>query len=165
MLLAAVVLLAGARASRAEDHSGHSHHHSNGAAAAHPEKAKGKTMSSHDGMTALYAHIREIEKAFASGDMAGIHDHAEDMGTAMKDLDKDSTLTPEKKKRVQGYVKNVGRLAHKLHDFADANKADQAKREFGKLKAQVDLLDRQFAHSHKPGAEIPPKEGAAHHEK
>jgi len=53
---------------------------------------------------------------------------------------------------VQGYVKNVLRLTGRMHASADAKKLDQAKADFGKLKAQVDLLDKQFAHSHKPGS-------------
>lgn len=165
-VLAAIALVAGAEATRADDHGGHSHDHgAHGHAEAEKEDGNRAIMSSHDGMTALYGHVQEIEKAFAAGDLDAIHEHSEAMGASMKDLDKDTTLTPQKKTRVQGYVKNVGKLAHKLHDYADAKKVETAKKEFEKLKAQVDLLDKQFSHSHKPGAEKAPKEGEGSYEK
>jgi hypothetical protein len=174
--LAALALVAGARAVRAEENGGHTHGekghthaHDHKHQHDHAEAGKGAAtaapMSSHDGMTALYGHIQEIEKAFAAGNLEGIHEHAEAMGAAMKDLDKDTTLTPQKKTRVQGYVKNVGKLAHKMHDYADAKKVEPARKEFEKLKAQVDLLDKQFAHSHKPGAGKDPHGGEPHHAK
>lgn len=122
---------------------------------AHPDssalsKDSGKVSISHVGMTALYGHIREIEASLNTGKLDGMHEHAEAIQASVKDLDKEPNLEPAKKKRVQGYVKNIARLAGKMHDAADANKLDQTKKEFSKLKVQVDLLDKQFAHSHKP---------------
>lgn len=110
----------------------------------------GSVMSSHDGMTELYAHLQEIETKLAAGQLDGMHEHAEAIEAATKDLDKDTTLDASKKKRVQGYAKNIAKLADKLHDAADEKKLDETKKAFAKLKAQVDLLDKQFAHSHKP---------------
>lgn len=131
-------------------HGGEDHSQGDGHAT---DAAKGeKAISSHDGMTALYARLREIETRLAEGKLDAIHGLAEGMAADTEDLDKDTTLDATKKKRVQGYVKNVARLAGRLHDAADANKPDAAKKEFAKLKAQVDLLDGQFAHSHKPAA-------------
>jgi pyruvate/oxaloacetate carboxyltransferase len=114
-----------------------------------PGKTSGG-MSTHDGMTALYAHLQEIDAQLKPGKLEGMHEHAEAIEAATKDLDKDSTLDATKKKRVQGYMKNVAKLADKLHDAADEKKLDETKKAFGQLKAQVDLLDKQFAHSHKP---------------
>ncbi len=116
----------------------------------------GTVMSSHDGMTALYAHLKEVETQLAAGKLEGMHEHAEAIEAATKDLDKDTTLDASKKKRVQGYAKNIAKLADKLHDAADEKKLDETKKAFAKLKAQVDLLDKQFTHSHKP------TEGAKH---
>lgn len=112
----------------------------------------GATMSSHDGMTALYMHLHEIEEQLSAGKLEGMHEHAEAIEAATKDLDKDTTLDATKKKRVQGYAKNIAKLGDKLHDAADAKKLEETKKEFAKLKAQVDLLDKQFSHSHKPTA-------------
>ena len=120
-------------------------------------------MNSHDGMTKLYKHLGEMESELAAGKLDGIHDHFDAIAASVKDLDKDTSLAADKKKRVQGYVKNVLKLSDKVHHSADGNKPDQAKKDLAKLKAQVDLLDKQFAHSHKPGAEKPKDaEGHSH---
>lgn len=155
--LFAGALLLGAPALRA--HEGHDH--------AKPDHAKEAAqavapMSSHDGMTSLYKHLGEMEKELAAGSLDGIHGHDEAIQASVKDLDLDTTLTAARKKRVQGYVKNVLKLSGKLHAAADGQKLDQAKADFQKLKAQVDLLDKQFAHPHKPGAGKAAKEGEAH---
>lgn len=166
--IVAAYLVLGALSIRAEKghdhskhgHSGHEHKgHDHASDAAKPSAA----MSSHDGMTSLYQHLGEMEKEIAAGNLDGIHGHDEAIQAAVKDLDKDTTLTVEKKQRVQGYVKNVLKLSGKLHSAADGKKLDQAKKEIDKLKAQVDLLDKQFAHSHKPGAEAKGKQDEVHH--
>lgn len=131
------------------DHAAHGHGNHGHAHAAAPA---GTPMSSHDGMANLYKHLGEMEKELSAGSLDGIHGHDEAIQAAVKDLDKDTTLQEARKKRVQGYVKNVQRLSGKMHASADAKKLDQVKADFGKLKAQVDLLDKQFAHSHKPGS-------------
>ena len=158
--LVAASLVLGASRLLADEQGGHGHDHASGGAAADSQK----TMSSHDGMTALYGHIGEIEKDLTGGKLDGIHEHVEGMEASMKDLDKDTTLTAAKKKRVQGYVKNLGKLAHKVHHLADDKKLEATRKEFEKLKAQVDLLDKQFAHSHKPGAGGKKEEGEHHQE-
>lgn len=155
-------LLSGASIVRADEGHGHAGHGS------HAEDTSGSTavMSSHDGMTSLYKHVGEMESELAAGKLEGIHNHFDAMAASVKDLDKDTNLTADKKKRVTGYVKNVLKLSDKIHRSADGNKPDQAKKDLAKLKAQVDLLDKQFAHSHKPGAEKPMEaEGHSHGEK
>ena len=145
-----------------DDHS-HSHGQSGKGEQAADTAAGAAVMKSHDGMTALYKHIGEMETELAAGKLDGIHDHFDAIAASVKDLDKDTSLSAEKKKRVQGYVKNVLKLSDTIHHSADGNKPDQAKKDLGKLKAQVDLLDKQFAHSHKPGAEKPKDaEGHSH---
>jgi hypothetical protein len=154
----AAALLAGAPALHADkghDHSEHAHTGSDSAKA-------GAVMSSHDGMTSLYQHLGEMQKELAAGSLDGIHGYDENIQAAVKDLDKDTSLTAEKKKRVTGYVKNVLKFSGRLHKSADSKKLDQAKKDFVKLQAQVDLLDKQFGHSHKPGAADKAKAEGAH---
>lgn len=154
----AATLLAGAPALHADkghDHSKHAHSGSDSPKA-------GAVMSSHDGMTSLYQHLGEMEKELAAGSLDGIHGHDVNIHAAVKDLDKDTSLTAERKKRVTGYVKNVLKLSGKLHKSADGKKLDQAKKDFVKLQAQVELLDKQFSHSHKPGAADKAKAEGAH---
>lgn len=151
-------LVAGVPALHADKGHDHSQH-------AHPasDSAKGgAAMSSHDGMTALYLHLGEMETELAAGSLEGIHGHDENIRAAVRDLDKDTTLTAEKKKRVQGYGKNVLKLTGKIHVSADGKNLDQARKDFAKLQAQVDLLDKQFGHSHKPGAADKAKTERAH---
>lgn len=170
-LFAASLLIGvpGLRAEQGHDHAGHDdaghdhgHDHASHEHAAEPAKG-GAGMGSHAGMSALYKHVGEMEAALAAGKIEDVHGHAEALGGAVRDLDKDTTLTAAKQKRVQGYAKNVVKLANKIHHSADDKNLDQAKRDFPKLKAQVDLLDKQFAHSHKPAAAATPKTGEGHH--
>lgn len=155
-------LLFGASTVQADDGHGHTGHGDHAAGTA----TNVAFMSSHDGMTALYKHLGEMEAELSAGKLDGIHNHFEAITASVKDLDKDTSLTADKKKRVNGYVKNVLKLSDKLHHSADGNKPDQAKKDLAKLKVQVDLLDKQFAHSHKPGAEKPKEaEGHPHGEK
>jgi hypothetical protein len=153
----------GLMAGEEHDHSKHEHsdHAVHNGHSGEPA-ISGAVMSSHDGMTALYGHLQEISSALEAGNVEGVHNHAEEIEASVKDLDKDTSLTEAKKKRVQGYVKNVRKLAGKVHHAADEKKMDLAKKEFAKLQAQVDLLDKQFAHSHKPGATEKAKEGETH---
>ena len=76
-------------------------------------------MGSHASLAALDTHLQEIGAQLTAGKLDGMHEHAEAIEAATKDLDKDTTLDATKKKRVQGYVKNIAKLADKLHDAAD----------------------------------------------
>ena len=136
----AISLVAGTE--RLEAHENHDH----GTEA----KKTREIMSSHDGMTAVYAQIAVIESEINAGDLKSMHEITEAIQVSTQDLSLDKTLDATRKKRVEGYVVNVKKLVDKMHDAADAKKMDQAKKEFTKLKTQVDLLDKQFAHSHKP---------------
>jgi hypothetical protein len=148
-------------ASAVQAHDGHDHAGQGQDAA--DASASAAVMSSHDGMTALYQHLGEMESELASGKLDGMHHHFEALAASVKDLHKDTGLTADKRKRVNGYVKNVLKLSDKIHHSADGNEPDQAKKDFAKLKAQVDLLDKQFAHTHKPGAENPKDAGGHSH--
>jgi hypothetical protein len=144
---------------------GHDHHHDHGHSHHEDASEPGHTHAapvSHDGMTTLYQHLGMMEKELAAGKLEGMHGHDEAIQAAVAGLDKDTALTDAKKKRVEGYVKNLLKITGKIHAAADGNKLDQARKDFEKLKAQVDLLDKQFSHSHKPGAGKPAKEEEAH---
>ncbi|MEO6097403.1 MAG: hypothetical protein ABIW76_17840 [Fibrobacteria bacterium] len=151
--LAGAILIGVSSASAHEgvDHSKEKAHVPETAKAASPASAT-PVMNTHDGMTALYARLQEIEAQLAANQLGHIHDAVEGIAAATHDLDRDTTLDATKRKRVQGYVKNVATLMEKVHDAADGKQPDAAKKAFAQLKAQVDLLDKQFAHSHKPSA-------------
>lgn len=112
-------------------------------------------------MTALFKHLGEMDAELVANNLAGIHGHDEAIQTAVGGLDRDSTLTDAKRKKVQGYAKNVQKISGRLHGAADAKNLDLARKELVKLKAQVELLDRQFGHSHKPA--VPGKSKAHGH--
>lgn len=140
-LFTGAILLAGTgvRADEGHDHTGDV-----------PHAAEKTGKSSHAGMTAIYAHLQAIKGQLDSSKLNLIHEHAMAIDSAAKDLDQDPSLDAAKKKRVQGYVKNIAKIADVMHDAADEKKLDETKKAFGKLKAQVDLLDKQFSHSHNP---------------
>ena len=102
-------------------------------------------MTVPEGLASLRKHLGEMEQELAAGNAEGFHAHDDAVQLAVRGFDRDPSLTPEKRKRVQGYVKNVRRLVHKIHHQAEGKKFDPAKKELAKLKAQVDLLEKQFA--------------------
>lgn len=118
--------------------------------ASHADSAKVGAMTSQEGMEALLAHLGQMEKEIGAGKLEAIHDHSEALAASVKDLDKDASLSADRKKRVQGYVKNVLKLNDKLHHSADEKNLEQARKDLVKLQAQVNLLDKQFAASRKP---------------
>lgn len=159
-LLAAFSLAATSlRAEKGHDHPGHDHkghdhsdHGNKGQGkhdhAGHGHKGPdttGPVLSVPDGMASLKKHLIEMERELAAGDPEGFHAHDDAVQLAVRGFDRDASLPPEKRKRVQGYVKNVRRLVHKIHHLAEGKKFEPAKKELGKLKAQVDLLEKQFA--------------------
>jgi hypothetical protein len=149
---ALLVSAPGIRAHGGEDHGGGAGH------AAEPAGA-GLDISGQAGLESLHAHLKAIQAELDSAKLDRIHGHAMAIDSAAQGLDRDPGLDAARKKRVQGYAKNIARLADALHDAADGNKLPETQKAFGKLKAQVDLLDKQFAHARQPGAAHP--EGAA----
>lgn len=145
-------LLASAPGVRA--HGGEKHGEEKGPAA--ETSGAGAVISSRGGMTAIYAHLNALQGQLDSAILDKVHGHAIAIDSAAKDLDQDPKLDAARKKRVQGYVKNIAKLADAMHDAADGKKLAETRKAFGKLRMQVDLLDKQFAHSRKPGAKGPP---------
>lgn len=129
------------------DHAGHDHAKHEHAA---PDTA-GPVMGVKEGLASLRKHLGEMEQELAASRAEGFHAHDDAVQAAVRGFDRDSALTAERKKRVQGYVKNVRRLVHKIHHLAEGKKFDPARKELAKLKAQVDLLEKQFAAAPGPG--------------
>lgn len=142
------------------------HEHDHGVTQDHPEKASmpatdttgtagvtgaksmtGTTVRSVARTTALAgldAFLDSVNTDLSAGKMNRIHEFAEKMNETIKNLDQDTTLVPTKKKRVQGYIKNIAKITDSMHDAADAKKLDETKKWAKKLKVQADLMDKQF---------------------
>jgi len=140
---AGMILLA---AGGAAAHGDHDHAAEKQAAPADSAKA----LAPQEGMKSLLIHLGLMEKEIGAGKLDAIHDHSEALAASVRDLDKDASLTAERKKRVQGYVKNVLKLNDKLHHSAEEKNTEQARKDLAKLQAQVRLLDKQCAASPKP---------------
>jgi hypothetical protein len=145
----------GARAHEGKEHAKGDAH------AMGSEKSVGG-MSSHASLADLDTQLQEISAQLMAGKLDGMHEHAEAIEAVTKDLGKDTTLDATKKKRVQGYVKNIAKLADKLHDAADEKKIEETKKAFSQLQAQVVLLDKQFGHAHKTATEAKHEESGHH---
>lgn len=103
----------------------------------------------------LKVNMDSVEADLASAKLDRIHHFAEGINASVQDLDKDPGLPEAKKKRVQGYVKNIAKLTDAMHDAADGKNLDETKKEEKKLKSQVDLLAKQFSISGKAKAANP----------
>lgn len=145
LLLGAPAAVAG---EKGHDHShkeGHGHGHEHGKHEHAADTVKAPALPTAEALLELRKHVGGMEEQLAAGSSGGLHTHDDGIQAAVRGLDQDAALTPEKKKRVQGYVKNVKKLAHKIHHAGEDGKWDAAKKEFAKLKAQMDLLEKQFA--------------------
>ena len=106
-----------------------------------PVRAQAPTATA---LANLKVQMDSVDAQIAAGKLDKVHHFAVAINAAAGELDKDSSLAPEKKKRVSGYVKNIAKLTDAMHDAADAKNLDGTKKEEKKLKAQVDLLAKQF---------------------
>ncbi len=110
----------------------------------HHAKSESQTGSVAANLDPVRAVMDSLDKDFAADRLGNAHALAEALNDAVKDLDKDPSLDAAKKKRVQGYVKNIAHFADEMHDAADAKNAPVALKWEKKLKTQVDLLVKQF---------------------
>ncbi|HKP96956.1 MAG TPA: hypothetical protein VJ385_14495 [Fibrobacteria bacterium] len=85
-----------------------------------------------------------LESDLSGGKLDRVHHFAEAINEAVKDLDKDPSLDDAKRKRVQGYVKNIAKLTDATHDAADERNLAETRKQEKRLEAQVDLLAKQF---------------------
>lgn len=122
---------------------GHNHDHDHD----HGEAKKGgagltdfKTIK-----TALYENLACLDKELAAVNHDALHgclEKIEDLGKDIQALKEPAD--PQKRKRAIGYAKNLGSMAHKVDSYMDAKQADKAKDQLKKLRAQVDILVKQF---------------------
>ena len=54
-------------------------------------------------------------------------------------------LAADKKKRVEGQVKNTARVLDELHDVMDAGKADEAGKKLAQVEAALKIMKQQVA--------------------
>ncbi len=107
--------------------------------------AAGAATTSTASLAALKAQLDSVDHELTAGNLNRIHQFAEAINAAVKDLDKDPSLDATKQKRVTGYIKNIAKLTDGMHDAADEKKLDETMKWDKKLKAQVDLLAKQFS--------------------
>ena len=91
--------------------------------------------------SALRENLACLEKELASAEHTGVHSCLETIEALGIDLIAlKSPSDPSKKKRVNGYAKNLGRMAHQVDEYLDAKKTDNAKAQLKKLTSQVELI-------------------------
>ncbi|MEO7424165.1 MAG: hypothetical protein ABI036_03195 [Fibrobacteria bacterium] len=112
-------------------------------------RADGKPSAS---LAALKGQMDSVEADLTAGNLKRIHHFAEGINAAVKDLDQDPSLDETRKKRVAGYLKNIPKLTDAMHDAADGKNLPETKSREKKLKAQIDLLVKQFSPTSKSKA-------------
>ena len=108
-----------------------------------PEKGKVKIPDTVDGIfKEIHKHHGELAAVVKNKKLADVHHHA----FAIRDLAKalPAKAPADKKKQVDGTVKNISKLAEDLDESGDAN--DQAKTEANlkKLDGVLKVLNAQF---------------------
>lgn len=138
------------------DHEGHAGHGEKGKEKGHEgedhgHKGHGKeaTGTGKTNIKEISSALREnlacLEKELASAEHTGLHSCLETIEALGIDLIAlKSPSDPSKKKRVNGYAKNLGRMAHQVDEYLDAKKPDNAKAQLKKLTSQVELIEGQF---------------------
>jgi len=123
--------------------SEHSHDHT--ASVNNPPQTE-MTQSYAVALSAMHIHLDSINTELGLGKLGRIHAHVEAMNAALKNLENDPSLDEIKKKRVQGYVNNIGKYADSMHDAADEKKTAEAQKWAKKVSVQAELLEKQFSH-------------------
>jgi hypothetical protein len=148
------------------DHAGHNHgghEHAKAGQHAHdsaaPHRHAHVEAGSGESLAALRSHVDAMEKELASGDLKGIHGHDEAIQAVARTLGADTTLKGDNAKRIQGFARNIAKLSGKMHLAADKKDLEQARKEFGKLKAQLGLLEKHHGQGHVHGTDA--KQGSS----
>ncbi len=97
-----------------------------------------------EGLKNMHAQLDSADKYLAAGKLDRMHVFAEAIEGAVVGIDKDTSLDAMKQKRVSGCVKNIAKLAKELDENGDANKLEETRKTIKKLKAQAELLEKQF---------------------
>lgn len=119
-------------------------------AAEHEKDKKGEPNGAHatkvpdtaEGIVAeIHKHHGEVAETIKAKQLKAVHEHSEAITALAKSLP--TKVAADKKARVEGTTKNIGKLADALHEAADGG--DQAKTEaqLKKLDAVLAQLDSQ----------------------
>lgn len=129
--------------------SGHAHHGHHAAPA--PDSSVAATpLGLHESVDSLHQHLVGLEAALTARNVKDIHRHDEQIKSLAKGLDKDTTITGDKKRRVHGHAEKIAWLSAKIHAQAHEDKFAQAGKDFAKLKAEVGRLEKQLPDSRQP---------------
>lgn len=126
-----------------DDHQGHDDHAGHGD---HEKKATGTGKTNIlEISAALHEKLACLDKELAAASHETFHACLETIEALGVDLIAlKSPADPAKKKRVNGYAKNLGMMAHKVDEYMDGKQPEKAKSQLKKLRAQVDMIESQF---------------------
>lgn len=128
--------------------SGHGHEGMKGAGehAGHERHAAVGTEPSGLGgaWAALVAARDAIAADVESGSLASVHAKAEPVPRLAEAVLAQSSLEASKRARVEGAVKQIGRVADSLHEAADAGDASRTRKELERLDDLLELIRAQY---------------------
>lgn len=137
--LCAAIGLAGITATTAfADEKGHKEGH---------EKGKAKIPDTVEGiLKGIHHHHGELAEVVKGKKLADVHHHA----FAIRDLAKalPAKAAADKKKQVEGTVKNIEKLAEDLDKAGDDGKQAETEALLKKLDGVLKVLEAQFEHKH-----------------
>lgn len=149
-----------------KEHAGHDHHEGH---SGHEKEAKGTGKTDIKEISAaLHENLACLDKEIAAANHDTFHSCLETIEALGLDLVAlKAPVDPAKKKRVNGYAKNLGMMAHKVDEHMDGKQPEKAKSQLGKLKSQVEMILKQFPeleNHDKPGTkkEAGAKKAAGH---
>jgi len=101
-----------------------------------------------DSAEALWSEIETQRKALADAVAAKNKDEVFKLSETVEALvnaipSKYPALATDKKKRVEGQVKNTARVLDELHDVMDAGKADEAAKKLAQVEAALKIIQSQ----------------------
>ncbi len=128
------------------EHKGHAGHDDHDGHADHEKEATGTGKTSIlEISAALHENLACLDKEIASPNHDAFHACLETIEALGVDLIAlKAPVDPAKKKRVNGYAKNLGMMAHKVDEYMDGKQPEKAKAQLGKLKSQVEMILKQF---------------------
>lgn len=125
---------------------GHAHHtktSQDSAEAPAPEPLSSRTIIEN-----LEIQIRHLESDLSHGEMERVHAYAERMESLAEALaERLPNLEGSNKAKAAGYLRNLDKLIRRVH--RDDGNLEAARIQVGRLKAQFNLLARQFGHQGK----------------
>lgn len=118
----------------ANEHAGHEGHAAVGTEASGLGGAWAALVAARDAIAA------DVE----SGSLASVHAKAEPVPRLAADVLAQSSLEASKRARVEGAVKQIGRVADSLHEAADAGDASRTRKELERLDGLLELIRAQY---------------------